>query len=192
MARSRGFDAHSARDAAMVTFWRHGFDGASYDKLVKVTGASRKGLYSIWPDKEALFCDCLQLYMDSVASQHAADIAENRRSAAAYDGFWSEVGRCSYKGETMEGCLIWRVKAETSRSRRCLDAIADRHYQELIAAFRTALVSIWAEDGAPRGADADRRAAEAASLATALWIMVGCGSDPVADKLRNMGRATRA
>ncbi len=191
MARIRKFDEDHARDAAMIAFWRHGFDGASYDKLVAVTGASRKGLYSIWPDKAALFRDCIDLYVKRVASEQLARIAE-ADTPERFDTLWDDLGQFEYRGVSLNGCLICRAMSETAGAEEYVNRVAERFHRGLLSSFETALNAVWLQTDRPPGADAGSRAKSAAALAAALLLIAGCGFGPTAESLRELGRATRA
>ena len=62
MARPRTFEPEAALNAAMMVFWEKGFSETSYDDLVSATNVSRKGLYTVFGDKEALFLAALKNY----------------------------------------------------------------------------------------------------------------------------------
>lgn len=67
--RPRGFDDDTALRAAMMTFWKNGYQRTSLDQIVEATGASRAGLYAAFGDKEAIFLRCLRLYGDELEAR---------------------------------------------------------------------------------------------------------------------------
>lgn len=69
--RPRGFDRSAALHAAMLVFWRHGFDGTSYTNLTEATGMSKPTLYTTFGDKESLFRAAVVAY-----SEHAMEVYE--------------------------------------------------------------------------------------------------------------------
>ena len=83
MPRPRTFDPDDALDAAMHVFWRKGYAETSYDDLVSGTGVSRKGLYTAFGDKRALFLGALQRYRATVAKSYMTELA--RPGATAQD-----------------------------------------------------------------------------------------------------------
>lgn len=64
MARPREFDMNEALDAAMVTFWTHGFEATSMADLVAATGLHKGSLYKAFDDKHDLFMKSLKHYLD--------------------------------------------------------------------------------------------------------------------------------
>jgi len=62
--RPRGFDPDTALDAAVDTFWRHGFENAGLAELTEAMSISRPALYRAFGDKEQLFQAALTRYID--------------------------------------------------------------------------------------------------------------------------------
>ncbi len=66
--RPREFDLDKALDAALLLFWRHGFEGTSLSTLTEAMGINTPSLYSAFGDKEALFRKALDRYLQKPAS----------------------------------------------------------------------------------------------------------------------------
>ena len=62
MSRPREFDPHQVLDAALLAFWRAGYDGCSVSDLVEATGVQRQSLYNAYGDKRGLFDAVLARY----------------------------------------------------------------------------------------------------------------------------------
>lgn len=60
----RTFDIEAALDAAVDTFWRHGYEAAGLTELTEAMGISRPALYRAFGDKEQLFRTALTRYVD--------------------------------------------------------------------------------------------------------------------------------
>jgi AcrR family transcriptional regulator len=60
--RPRGFDREIALRAAMLLFWRQGFDGTSYTDLTRATGMSKPTIYATFGDKIELFRKAMTFY----------------------------------------------------------------------------------------------------------------------------------
>lgn len=175
----------------MLVFWRHGYDGASYDKIVDATKASRKGLYSIWRDKETLYFDCLDLYEERVATPVFSELAAPDLSGADYDAFWDRSGVFTYNGAQLDGCFVCRAMFESTLDAPELSERCARHFDRLVRSFRMALRTVWAKEGAPEGADIEARARDAAALTVSLSAVTACGLDTPSAALRQLGQATR-
>ena len=62
--RPRGFDRDAALHAAMLLFWKQGFDGTSYTDLTKATGMSKPTIYATFGDKVDLFRQAMVAYAE--------------------------------------------------------------------------------------------------------------------------------
>lgn len=62
--RPRGFDREAALDTAMRLFWRHGFEGVSFQQLTAALGVAAPSLYAAFGNKAALYREALDRYAD--------------------------------------------------------------------------------------------------------------------------------
>ena len=64
--RPREFDKDEALSAAMELFWKHGFEGASLDRLRQAMGGlSSASFYAAFASKEALYREAFARYLDT-------------------------------------------------------------------------------------------------------------------------------
>lgn len=66
--RPRAFDSDKALDAALMLFWRHGYEGTSLSMLTEAMGINMPSLYAAFGNKEALFRKALERYLQRPAS----------------------------------------------------------------------------------------------------------------------------
>lgn len=83
--RPRAFDRDAALHAAMLVFWKHGFDGTSYSDLTEATGMSKPTLYATFGDKIELFRLAMGAYADEAvrACKEALDKPTAREAVEA-------------------------------------------------------------------------------------------------------------
>jgi len=62
--RPRSFDRDTALRAAMQTFWKLGYEGASMAELTRAMGINSPSLYACFGSKEGLFLEAARLYLD--------------------------------------------------------------------------------------------------------------------------------
>ncbi len=60
--RPREFDMDDALTAALMVFWRKGYEGASMNDLTEAMGITKPSLYAAFGNKESLFRKALDLY----------------------------------------------------------------------------------------------------------------------------------
>lgn len=82
------YDEDAVIDSAIDVFWRHGYANASVSDLTEATGLSRSSLYQRFRDKDGLFNEALERYVDRVVARMQsvrANSAENRIKALLRD-----------------------------------------------------------------------------------------------------------
>ena len=76
MSRTREFDTDQVLDAAMQTFWRHGYEATSLADLMDATGLQKGSIYKACGDKHSLFVATLQRYLDGMYEDFTGLLAE--------------------------------------------------------------------------------------------------------------------
>jgi TetR/AcrR family transcriptional repressor of nem operon len=66
VSRPKEFDRNIALKKAMHVFWAKGFEGASISDLTEMMGISRSSLYESFGDKEDLFLEALNYYIEDI------------------------------------------------------------------------------------------------------------------------------
>ena len=146
MPRPRTFDPDDALDAVMLVFWRKGYAETSYDDLVSETGVSRKGLYTAFGDKRALFLRALQRYRATVAKDYLAEMS--KPGATKYDlvaGFRSMIALGATDAGRL-GCFMANTSVdEISEDPQVRKAVQD-HFDRMASCFGTAMLNSGYED----------------------------------------------
>ncbi|MBK8974003.1 MAG: TetR/AcrR family transcriptional regulator [Hahellaceae bacterium] len=68
--RKLEFDKETALEAAMHVFWKKGYSGASLADLTESMGINKPSLYATFGNKEALFIQATEYYVEHVARTH--------------------------------------------------------------------------------------------------------------------------
>jgi AcrR family transcriptional regulator len=112
--RPRAFDRERALQRATEVFWRKGYEGASLSDLTSAMGINPPSLYAAFGDKEALYLEALEYYVNGTACRRARAAVEALllRSATALP----ELG--------MGGCMMVTsaVNASSPKVRKTLTA----------------------------------------------------------------------
>ena len=112
MSGRKQFDEIGVLDAAMKTFWQHGYEATSLAQLEQATGLNKSSLYNAFNSKEELFRRCLerygQVYGDAMLDQlDAPDFRD------AVTGFF-KVMRDRLEDEAVpDGCLATVAVSES-------------------------------------------------------------------------------
>lgn len=149
--RPLSFDRDVALHAAMLLFWRHGYEATSLADLTAAMGVTPPSIYAAFGDKKGLFLAAVDRYLSGpvtsatiIADAATARDAAQELLAAAVVGFTG--------ADTPPGCLL--ASAAISCSAAAADvaeALAARR-RAIEAQLRTRMV----DEGLP---DADVRAA---------------------------------
>ena len=64
MARPIEFDIMTARESAMMLFWRNGYQASSLSDLLDEMKIGRGSFYAAFGDKRRLYLECLNLFAE--------------------------------------------------------------------------------------------------------------------------------
>jgi AcrR family transcriptional regulator len=111
--RPLSFDRSAALKAAMLAFWRHGYETTSIADLTRAMGITAPSLYTAFGDKRRLFLEAVDLY--------AGDPAERARAIKAAGSAFEAASHLldavaiAFTGEeTPTGCLLASATATGS------------------------------------------------------------------------------
>lgn len=125
LGRPLSFDPDVALHAAMLLFWRHGYEATSLADLTRVMGITPPSLYAVYGDKKRLFLAAVDLYANG--PQNALQII--RQAATARDAAHGllTTAAVGYTGtDTPPGCLLATGAISCSASARDVQqALAD-------------------------------------------------------------------
>ena len=125
LGRPLSFDRAAALRAAMLTFWRHGYETSSVADLTAAMGVTAPSLYTAFGDKKQLFLEAVRLYAGDPDVMAQAIRAAPSAHAAARD--LMTTAATAYTGEdTPRGCLLASATASgSSASADVQQAVAD-------------------------------------------------------------------
>jgi AcrR family transcriptional regulator len=113
LGRPRTFDREAALDAAMLVFWRKGFQAASMNDLCEAMGIRSPSLYAAFGSKESLYQEAVQRYhgaarariWDHIAGGTTVRAGMNNALLAAAEVLLGDADRPS-------GCLVTLAAGE--------------------------------------------------------------------------------
>jgi TetR/AcrR family transcriptional repressor of nem operon len=105
MARPREFDEGTVLDAAVLCFWKQGYEATSIRDLVAETGITAASLYNAFGDKRALYQKALDHYIE-------ASVADRIRRCGmlpprqAIEAFFEDIVKRSLNDRDRKGCML--------------------------------------------------------------------------------------
>lgn len=121
-----------ALEKVMHLFWARGAETASYSEIVQATGLSRKALYALWPDKDALVRETLQTYRRDVLGPVVDPLKAGGISGLA--DFWRQL-EAAARGESWRGCYLFRTGTGPLRNDSFVSTTLNDYLDELSAAI---------------------------------------------------------
>ncbi len=137
--RPREFDVDKALDAALLLFWRHGYEGTSLSALTQAMGINVPSLYAAFGNKEELFKKVLDRYIQRPASYLPNSLREPTARAVVEKLFRGAIdmvksplhpdGCLLVQGALASGPMGESVTAELSRRRAGAEAAVRRRFE---------------------------------------------------------------
>ncbi|HZG08157.1 MAG TPA: TetR/AcrR family transcriptional regulator [Allosphingosinicella sp.] len=177
MPRPASFDRDEALDAVMRTFWAHGFEATSLDRLEKATGLKRQSLYNAFGDKEAMFMAALDRYRAQVGMPLRSLLGHDD-PAAAVRAYLEGHLRMLADPCTPAGCLIAGCSSELGPRD---DAVGARMRLETAGALEAGAETFraWQRSGKLKPtADPEQLAALLATVVRGLAVLARSSTDP--------------
>ena len=138
MARTRTFDPEETLNIVMNLFWEKGFLETSYDDIISATKVSRKGLYSVFGDKEALFLCALKNYCDKVVPRIFKTLRQHDVTIIEVIEMLEHFTHLVASGNATRGCLLVNTSATSQMNREEVRALINNHVKTLAAGFSKA------------------------------------------------------
>ncbi len=117
MPRSIAFDAEQKLHAAMLLFWRKGYEATSLADLVAELEINRFSIYNTFGDKQALFQKVLAHYRRNVFAGTLAPLVPPERGLVCLRDYFTALGRrlrspragalgCLIQNTALQGCAL--------------------------------------------------------------------------------------
>jgi len=140
--RPREFDVEKALDAALLLFWRHGYEGTSLSALTQAMGINVPSLYAAFGNKEELFKKVLDRYIQRPASYLPNSLKEPTAKAVVEKLFRGAIdmvmsprhpdGCLLVQGALSSGPMGESITAELSRRRAGAEAALHRRFTRAV------------------------------------------------------------
>jgi TetR/AcrR family transcriptional repressor of nem operon len=152
MGRLRTFDVGHALDAAVETFWQHGFDATSMQVLCQAMGVAPGSAYAAFGGKRDLFVAALRRYTETVSAEAVERINGASSGARGLHDYFDHLVDAMVDGRRRWGCLITNSLVEMAERDPELVGMLHGHLANLRTGFAGALVRARAEGQLRAGA----------------------------------------
>lgn len=173
--RPLSFDRDAALHAAMLTFWRHGYETTSIADLTDAMGITAPSLYTAFGDKRRLFLEAVRLY--------AGDPEDTARALedapTAYDAARDLMMTAAtvYTGDvTPKGCLLASATASGSAESRDVQEAVAQVRQHSAARLETRIARDIADGLLPNDVQAPKLAGLAMALMQGMSVLARDGA----------------
>jgi AcrR family transcriptional regulator len=141
--RPRAFDIDRALDAALLLFWRHGYEGTSLAALTKAMDVNVPSLYAAFGNKESLFRKALDRYIQKPASYLRKALEEPTARRVAEKALSGAIAMVMHPRHP-NGCLLVHgalatnpeansIRRELNLRRAAAEAAVRRRFERAIA-----------------------------------------------------------
>ena len=104
--RPLSFDRDKALHAAMLLFWRTGYETTSIAELTQAMGITAPSLYTAFHDKESLFLECLERYVTPSEYKDSTFMSEPASAREAAQALLQFSARWFTQPDAPAGCLV--------------------------------------------------------------------------------------
>jgi TetR/AcrR family transcriptional repressor of nem operon len=105
MARPREFDEGAVLDAAVLCFWKQGYEATSVRDLVARTGITAASLYNAFGDKRRLYQKALDHYVEASVADRIRR-CEALPPRQAIEAFFEDIVTRSLNDRDRKGCML--------------------------------------------------------------------------------------
>jgi AcrR family transcriptional regulator len=179
--RPRKVDLESALERSMNLFWKKGFEATSMNDLSAATGVAKPGLYAAFGDKEALFCEALSRYYETLGRLLLDELVEGPGSVSTgLRRFLDQVADGLADDARPEGCFVVNSLVECANEETPLAELSRRFDAKRRQAILDRLRRARQEGELSERVDVEALADFFAAQALALGVMGRAGADRAA------------
>jgi len=139
MPRPPEYNRIEVVNAAMQVFWAEGYESSSIQKLLSAMGLNRGSLYAAFGDKEGLFLEALDMYVEEVTVTLKATLWSIDDPLHAIRSFLESVCLIENEAIRSRGCLLFNSISEFAHVNHHLADEAEQRTKPLNALFEKRL-----------------------------------------------------
>jgi TetR/AcrR family transcriptional repressor of nem operon len=137
MAKKKQFNEVAVLSQISQYFWDHGYFATKMDELSALTGLTKSSLYNAFGNKESLFTQSVDFYIEQQLAPFKSSIAETLSLSDAVSGML-EMKFSDQRNPLMtQGCLLTNSILELKSNESDLHAYVIKGYEEIHVAMAT-------------------------------------------------------
>lgn len=176
MARTRDFEPEEALDKAMRLFWVKGYSDTSMDEVVKHTGVSLHGLYSVFGNKKDLFLAVLDRYSQVSGARLVAEMDRPGSGLKEIRAFFQMFVRAAGDPCSRRGCLTCNTAVDMAPHDKSSRDKVGAHFNRMRGGFRRALENARACGEISRKLDAEKVADYLTGASQGIFVLLRAGA----------------
>jgi AcrR family transcriptional regulator len=115
--RHRSFDKNKTLEKAMLVFWQNGYPGTSLTDLTNVMGINKSSLYAAFGNKEELFNQAIEFYLNKHGVVHFPELLKEQLSLKErIKNYLLSIANMLTNPDLPTGCLVCNSTAEIAGS----------------------------------------------------------------------------
>lgn len=138
--RPRAFDREKALEAAMLLFWRHGYEGTSIADLTSAIGINAPSLYAAFGSKEALYREAMQVYLAGLGDIGVARLTETRSVREGIGNVLAAAAAAFTREGYPAGCMVGIGSLRCAEENRVISEETSALRKRAQSAFHARLV----------------------------------------------------
>lgn len=139
MARKANFSRDEKLREAMALFWKKGYANTAISDLVETLKINRFSLYNTFGDKQQLYYEALDTYLNTVSFASLSELTEESASFEALQRFLHQFAQ--RQREASCGCFIQNALVEHAGENVTVLDKGNRLFDHLLAVLEAALAN---------------------------------------------------
>ena len=111
VGRPRKQSREEAIEAALELFWARGFESTSIGDLSKALGVGPSSIYNAFGSKEALYCECLDVYVEREGGFLREAVEADEDVLTAFGEMFERAAKLYSRKDLPRGCAVLSAPA---------------------------------------------------------------------------------
>ncbi len=177
MPRTRNFETDEALKAAMLLFWKRGYEATSIQALEKAMGLKRTSIYNSFGNKRKLFRAVLEYYFEQVLVRFRMILQTAGTCRQMVRDMLNEVITLNFDHGYPGGCLVVLSLMEAQQHDQNTRRLLDNTVREMADGITQRLEAAVEAGELPARTDCRRVADQLVAMIMGMHVMAKAGAD---------------